>query len=593
MAELLPQTTSIQTIYSWFTEGKIFVNRRYQRKLVWTAVEKQKLIESIQKRYPIPAVLLAERENDPGTYEIIDGLQRLHAIMSFIETGYESLEGKRFNLDAFPTAKNRANEGKFAAVNTDNVLSQRDVTQLLDYSLAMSIMRNATEHEINDVFDRINTYEHRLSDQERRQAGIQNKFSNMVREIACSLRGDVSDDILLLEQMPSISVDLPLTKHGYQIQSEDVFWVKHGILRSTDLRDSMDEQCIADITACIVGGRLINRSKDALDLIYNNEEDEYNRISSAINVYGEEKFTEEFKFCIQEIIKVCNSDGNVKLRDLIFTKRTTNAFPAIFAVLFIAFHELLIKENKKINNYKGVRDNLNNVVTRLDTKRSATSEKERRKNINSIIGLIKDNFIDNTDNSHIYNSHNTIDIEDILRRSEIELANYELKQGLLTLGGKRGTERGIHEKIFTTICAIANIGKGNKNGIIGKLLIGVTDKTEDALRVKALDNIDAHVVGLRSVVGVKREAEKLNISMEEYYRRFCDKLKQSNLSEPLKSQVIGLIDYNDFYGYGVIVITIPVMTSYSSYNGDIYYRSADNTKKATVIEAADIATRFK
>ena len=50
MAELLPQTTSIQTIYSWFTEGKIFVNRRYQRKLVWTAIEKQKLIESIQKK---------------------------------------------------------------------------------------------------------------------------------------------------------------------------------------------------------------------------------------------------------------------------------------------------------------------------------------------------------------------------------------------------------------------------------------------------------------------------------------------------------------------------------------------------------------
>ncbi|EAB2155892.1 DUF262 domain-containing protein, partial [Salmonella enterica subsp. enterica serovar Muenchen] len=345
MAELLPQTTSIQTIYSWFTEGKIFVNRRYQRKLVWTAIEKQKLIESIQKKYPIPAVLLAERENDPGTYEIIDGLQRLHAIMSFIETGYESLDGKRFNLDAFPTAKNRADEGKFTAVKADDLLSQREVTQLLDYSLAMSIMRNATENEINDVFDRINTYGHRLSDQERRQAGIQNKFSNMVRDIACSIRGDVSDDILLLEQMPSISIDLPLTKHGYQIQSEEVFWVKHGILRSTDLRDSMDEQCIADIAACIVGGKLIDRSKDALDQIYNNEDDEYSRISSAINVYGEGKFSEEFKFCIQEITKVCNSDGDIKLRDLIFTKRTTNAFPAIFAVLFIAFHELLIKEN--------------------------------------------------------------------------------------------------------------------------------------------------------------------------------------------------------------------------------------------------------
>lgn len=105
MAELLPQTTSVQTIYSWFTEGKIFVNRRYQRKLVWTVLEKQKLIESIQKKYPIPAVLLAERENDLGTYEIIDGLQRLHAIMSFIETGYESLDGKRFILMLFRPRK--------------------------------------------------------------------------------------------------------------------------------------------------------------------------------------------------------------------------------------------------------------------------------------------------------------------------------------------------------------------------------------------------------------------------------------------------------------------------------------------------------
>lgn len=593
MAELLPQTTSIQTIYSWFTEGKIFVNRRYQRKLVWTAIEKQKLIESIQKKYPIPAVLLAERENDPGTYEIIDGLQRLHAIMSFIETGYESLDGKRFNLDAFPTAKNRADEGKFVAVKADNLLSQREVTQLLDYSLAMSIMRNATENEINDVFDRINTYGHRLSDQERRQAGIQNKFSNMVRDIACSIRGDVSDDILLLEQMPSISIDLPLTKHGYQIQSEEVFWVKHGILRSTDLRDSMDEQCIADIAACIVGGKLIDRSKDALDQIYNNEDEEYSRISSAINVYGEGKFAEEFKFCIQEITKVCNSDGEIKLRDLIFTKCTTNAFPAIFAVLFIAFHELLIKENKKINNYKGVKDNLNNIVTRLDTKRSATGGEERRKNINSIIGLIKDNFIDSADSSHIYNSHNTVDIEDILRRSEIELANYELKQGLLMLGGERTIDDGIHEKIFSTICAIANIGKGNKNGVVGKLLLGVTDKPSDTSRVKELDDIDAHVVGERSVVGVKREAIKLGISMEEYYRRFCDELKKSALSEPLKSQVVSLIDYNDFYGYGVIVITIPLLASYSSYDGDIYYRAGDNTVKATVIEAADIATRFK
>jgi len=52
---------------------------------VWTLEERQKLIESLLKKYPVPAILIAERDGKSGTYEIIDGLQRLHSIVSFIE----------------------------------------------------------------------------------------------------------------------------------------------------------------------------------------------------------------------------------------------------------------------------------------------------------------------------------------------------------------------------------------------------------------------------------------------------------------------------------------------------------------------------
>lgn len=76
MAELDSAPKSVQSLYSWYSEGKLNVNRRYQRKLVWTLEEKQKLVESILNRYPVPAILLAEREE--GGYEIIDGLQRLY-----------------------------------------------------------------------------------------------------------------------------------------------------------------------------------------------------------------------------------------------------------------------------------------------------------------------------------------------------------------------------------------------------------------------------------------------------------------------------------------------------------------------------------
>jgi hypothetical protein len=85
MAELASQPTSIQSMYNWYRDEKLFVNRKYQRKLVWTLEEKQRLIESILKKYPIPAILIAEKGDASGSYEIIDGLQRLHAIVSFKE----------------------------------------------------------------------------------------------------------------------------------------------------------------------------------------------------------------------------------------------------------------------------------------------------------------------------------------------------------------------------------------------------------------------------------------------------------------------------------------------------------------------------
>ncbi|WP_197728157.1 DUF262 domain-containing protein [Rhizobium leguminosarum] len=54
MAELVSQPTVIQSLYGMYRDGKIFVNRKYQRKLVWTLEEKQRLVESIIRKYPIP-----------------------------------------------------------------------------------------------------------------------------------------------------------------------------------------------------------------------------------------------------------------------------------------------------------------------------------------------------------------------------------------------------------------------------------------------------------------------------------------------------------------------------------------------------------
>jgi hypothetical protein len=221
MAELDAQQKSIRSLYSWYAEDQLWVNRRYQRKLVWTLEEKQRLIESVLRKYPIPAVLIAEREG--GGYEVIDGLQRIHTLMTFIEMRFPTLDQRYFAVAEFPTANTRATEGIFDVVPDAELLSAREVGTFLDYPLAVSVMRGATTSEIDDVFGRINTYGHRLSDQERRQAGVQNAFSNLVRDIACELRGDVSSGELGLVEMPTISIDLPKSKHGYEVLASEVF----------------------------------------------------------------------------------------------------------------------------------------------------------------------------------------------------------------------------------------------------------------------------------------------------------------------------------------------------------------------------------
>lgn len=83
--ELTVRSESIQQLYRWYLSDRFRVNRRYQRKLVWSVEEKRKLIDSIIKDLPIPLFLVAEVEVSGDIhYELIDGMQRLNAIFSFL-----------------------------------------------------------------------------------------------------------------------------------------------------------------------------------------------------------------------------------------------------------------------------------------------------------------------------------------------------------------------------------------------------------------------------------------------------------------------------------------------------------------------------
>lgn len=72
----------LSEIKDLFDEGKIFINKSYQRGDIWKHTQKLELIKSIENRYSIGVLVLFK--NDDGNFEILDGQQRLITINQYL-----------------------------------------------------------------------------------------------------------------------------------------------------------------------------------------------------------------------------------------------------------------------------------------------------------------------------------------------------------------------------------------------------------------------------------------------------------------------------------------------------------------------------
>jgi len=264
-------------------------------------------------------------------------------------------------------------------------------------------------------------------------------------------------------------------------------------------------------------------------------------------------------------------------------------FPAVFAVLTMAFHEALVQGQQKVSDYESAKHALTSLDQRIDTGRRSVASEERRKNIEVIKGLLAGSLVPARPPRDTA-AKSTIDIDSALRRSQIELPRYELKQGLLRLDAARTLDNGVPDQVVKTICAMANIGPDSTSTII----VGVTDDQEDAKRVTLLDGIQPRVVGKRFVVGIAREATVLGESVEQYFARWKTAIQNSALSSPLRESVLTRLDYNEYYGLGVVVITVPEQDRMGTVSDRAYWRDGDETKEAAgASQVAEIAARFR
>ncbi|WP_086874016.1 GmrSD restriction endonuclease domain-containing protein [Kosakonia pseudosacchari] len=589
MASITPRGMNITEAYRDYRAGKFLVNRNYQRKLVWTTKEKQKLIDSILLGYPIPLVLLAQTKN--GEYEIIDGMQRLNAIFDFIENKY-SLDGVFFDVDEFPTAK-QAMEADGRTLDDNRVLPPKDCADIIEYQLAVTIFPLENESNVTDIFGRINSGGRQLSFQEKRQAGVVNPLSMLVRKLSSELRGDSSSDILKLSDMPSISVDGYVDRQGYGINATDTFWVKQGILNTKELKDSVDEQIISDLIVSILDNQPFASSKDNLDELYDPESTLSKRICAKIISYPEDNLLIEVKGTISAVLTTfseVNFDGNHPFKNVIYNGRASNSARSAFYTVFMAYYDLIVKESKEPVEYKSIIKALTGINAKLKTDKKHVTTGDRTLNINLVKGAIQSYFIKSTPSLLTHGAGLLIDFENSLRRSKIETPRYEFKQGILNLDGKKEVNKKLLKKINEIICSMGNLGPNASDSFI---FIGVSDSESDSDRIKEIYSIEPEVIGDKSVFGIDREAKSLNIALSDYVALIVGSIRNSELTDPLKSQVLNNIDTIDYKGLSVIRIMIPAQNEMSFVGEDTFIRIDSNTEKASPKQSANIMRLFK
>jgi hypothetical protein len=525
------KSVTVQNIYSQYLSGQYIINRRYQRKLVWTINEKEKFIDSLINGFPIPMIIAANHKKLDGSiaFEILDGMQRLNAITAFIE-GEFAVQGEYFDLEAVAQTKSKLTSGELS--QSSPVLSIDSCIKVLDYPVPFSVCSESEAEKVDESFRRINTGGRTLSKQDVRQAGALGIIPDLIRDASVYVRKDSShSNILELKNMKSIS--LSNSGLNYGVSLSNIFWIKHGIITQDNVRKSRDEELVSHLIACISNPKGAQTTATYLDDIYDSSSTESSGLTKTINKIGKDTVYKRFCFVFEEISKTLNS-RKVIFNTLVFKGKPMKS-SLVFQVIFIAFYKALIEENLKIANYCNLCDVLKNVydnhLVSMNSAKKWTSQ-DREKLSRAILGVIKPCFqpkigTDRNLSAWVEN------LENILNESQTEQVCYDFKMGLTRISDGSGTF--VHKtfsKVIKTLVAMTNAMPGECF-----VIIGVAESKESAEIHKSHYQSSYIEYNNFYVTGIDSEADKHNSGMENYERKILALIEDEPISESFKNVI--------------------------------------------------------
>ena len=165
------RTYTVNDFRDWYERGELVLSPKFQRRLVWSDKAKSYLIDTILRDLPIPPVFIRQII-DPDTLkttrEVVDGQQRLRAILDFFKDGFKVSK-----------IHNTEHGGLYFSEMPSNVQKE-----FLEYAINTNVVWSPQDEEILGIFARLNTYTVKLNNQELWNAKYFGLFKQTVHSLA-------------------------------------------------------------------------------------------------------------------------------------------------------------------------------------------------------------------------------------------------------------------------------------------------------------------------------------------------------------------------------------------------------------------------
>lgn len=173
---------TVQDFVSWFEDGRLELRPYFQRGSVWTPRARSFLIDTLLRGFPVPIIFLQNKrdsETMSSKRHVIDGQQRLRAVLSFVRPELIALE-KNETAVRISRIHNEELAGK-----SFSQLSKDLQARLLDTEFSVHVLpAELPDRLLLELFARLNSTGEKLNEQELRNAEFHGAFKSSAYRIA-------------------------------------------------------------------------------------------------------------------------------------------------------------------------------------------------------------------------------------------------------------------------------------------------------------------------------------------------------------------------------------------------------------------------